>query len=248
MEPPTPPPPPRDPATERLDLAGGPPDSGGVTDPVEPPPDGGAVTVPRPVPAVPSFSLAQVRPFLDHVLAGALGALAACAASLWMWSDGIGEQITGKTALGIKLGDVRKVVFVMLFWAVFSAIYAGCLAAASRERSPIRAGFAGFGLGALGGLAGALLRYPPTSDNVGLVLCLAVVGLAVGAVGAFGAGSVQRAWSVVAGLAGGLIAGWLLVGAWNPPGFDSFGVDVVLALVIAIAVGAAAHLTGRRSQ
>ena len=206
-------------------------------------------TWPEMNPVVPSFSLAQVRPFLDHVLAGAAGALVASAATVWIWSKGLSDQIDHKTAVGIKLGDVQKVVFVMLFFAVFSAIYAACLAAASRgERSPIRAGFAGFGLGALGGLAGALLRYPPASDKLGLVLCLAVAGLAVGTVGGFGAGSVQRAWSVVAGLAGGLIAGWLLVGAWLPPGFENFGVDFVLGLVIAIAVGAAAHLTARRAQ
>jgi hypothetical protein len=225
----------REPATEQLD-------SGHRLLP------GHTVTVSPSGAVLPSFSLAQVRPFLDHVLVGAAAGLVACAATLWMWSDGVGNRITGHAVAGVKLGDVRKVVFVVLFGAVFAAIYAGCLAVASRGRSPIRAGFAGLGLGALGGLVGGLLRFVPTSDSLGLVLCLAAIGLAVGVAGALGAAPAQRAWGLVAGLAGGLVAGWLLVGAWNPPGFDSLAVDVVLFLVIACAVGAAAHLSGRLTR
>jgi len=225
----------REPATEQLD-------SGHRL------PPGHTVAVAPSVAVLPSFSLAQVRPFLDHVLAGAGAGLIACAATLWMWSNGVGERISGHAIAGVKLGDVRKVVFVALFAAVFTAIYAGCLAVASRSRSPIRAGFAGLGLGAVGGLAGGLLRFVPTSDSLGLVLCLAAIGLTVGVAGAFGAAPAQRAWCLVAGLGGGLLAGWLLVDAWNPPGFDSLVVDVVLGLVIACAVGAAAHLSGRLTR
>ena len=197
-------------------------------------------------PSVPSVS--SLRPFVDHLLGGALAGVVGAAASFWLWSASITEKIQSSSEHKL-LSDVRTVAYLVVFWGIFAAIYAGVVAAARRgPRSPIGAALIGFALGAAGALVGGFLRFNPTRDDVGFVLALAVVGLAVGAAGGLGTSRATRPWYLAAGLLGGLVAGVLLADGRALGGLGRQALYFGLGLIVTGAVGLAAQITTRRPR
>jgi hypothetical protein len=192
------------------------------------------------------------------VLAVELGAalvawLVGSLASQWVWN--VADEKVRKSVqdhktyspLDLNLGQVRVIAFLVLFWAVFTAVYVAITAVADRSGHPVHAALTGLLLGLLGGAAAGLLGQTANGNEAQLLLAVVVVGSAVGLARAAAARE-ARGWRAIAGgVAGGLVAGLVFLLAWPSHDVGNWlGVTAVVGLVIALGIGLARAGPGAR--
>jgi CHAT domain-containing protein len=164
-------------------------------------------------------------------LAIAAGAwLVAYVASFWVRSITLPN---GDYPSHLSPERVKTVLFLALYWAVFTGLYVAATSIVARGgRLALGAAFAGVALGLVGGGVAGLVRYEVDSVVVGT----AILGLGVGAARALGGG--RAGWrAIVGGTIGGALAGCLLQYALHPGNHGLTRIDVQGLLCLLIVGG-----------